>query len=617
MKKILSIALTIVMVFGVIACAPVSASAAYLSAPGDYTYSVGTSFYFQAPYNGWYVFESYDNNDPYLYVEYENGDEETFDDDDGYEFEATIYLYEDEEIYCHIGTYQGSDSYVNFIIDPIYDVETNRNYTVASGSYFSFTADHSDYYYFYSDGENDPVLQLLFDDDTEERYDDNDGSDFVAEVYLYEGESVLGYVYDYDSSSYDVNLAIECDCGSYGDDYFEVGYTYNNVPDGTTFTFTAPYTGYFIFESSGENDPKFEFIYDDTFYFYQDDYDYDAGDYDFYVPVYLYAGEQILCRVTDYDGYDNICFEISYGGTCNHQYKDWYIYEGDDVSYDCYVCEDCMYIFDYALSKPETPKVSAANAVGGITVSWNAVGGATKYNVYRRAGGSSTWVYVGATTGTSLYDKNVANGKYYVYSVRAYNSAGKYSDYVAANTYTVKCVATPKLTKIQNATSGIRIDWTRIPGATGYRVYRRGAGSTYWYYLGTTTNLWYVDTAVKNQSGNYYRYTVRAVNSYFSGFDTNGLFIKRLSNPVMSSAVSAQAGITVKWSRVAGSTGYYVYRKTANSGWVRVGIVNGINNTAYLDRSAARGVTYTYTVRAVCGSYISSFYSTISCKDRY
>ena len=117
--------------------------------------------------------------------------------------------------------------------------------------------------------------------------------DFVARVYLYEDESIFGYVYDYDSSSNDVNLTVECDCGNYGDDYFEVGYTYSDVPDGTVFTFTAPYTGYFVFESYGENDPCFEYVYDDIFYFSQDDYDHDAGDFNFYVPVYLYEGEQI------------------------------------------------------------------------------------------------------------------------------------------------------------------------------------------------------------------------------------------------------------------------------------------------------------------------------------
>lgn len=626
MKKLISIALTIVMVLGIFTCTAVTAGAAdALDRPGDYTYATGTNLYFCAPYDGWYCFTSYDNYDPYIEIEFENGEIEEFDDTDtSLEFDIWIYLYEDEEIYCYLGSYE-DDTEINFTFTHEYDVETNREYTVPSGSYFYFTADHDDYYYFYSFGDNDPVLELEFEDGTIIEYDDasDDSYDFGAEVYLDEGESVWGYVEDYDGDSYDINFAIKCECGNYGDGYFEVGYTYDNVPSGTEFVFTAPYTGYFIFESYGENDPVFEYIYDDLFSFEYDDIDCENDDYNFYAPVYLYEGETILCRVTDYDGDYDIDFGISYGETCNHTYKEWCIYEEATVNNpgkEIYKCKECEYIFDYDTIpqlNPETPKVAAANGVGGITVSWNEVEGAVKYNVYRRAAGSSSWVYVGTTEGTSLFDRNVSNNKYYAYSVRAYNSAGGYSPYVAAKTYTIKCVATPKLTKIQNATSGIRIDWTSVPGATGYRVYRRGAGSTYWYYLGTTKNLWYVDGAVKNQSGNYYRYTVRAVNSYYSGFDTNGLFIKRLSNPVMSSAVSSQSGITVKWGSVRGSLGYYVYRKTANSNWTRIAVVNGVNNTAYLDRSAVKGVTYTYTVKAVCGSYISSYYSTISCKDKY
>ena len=81
--------------------------------------------------------------------------------------------------------------------------------------------------------------------------------------------------------------------------------------------------------------------------------------------------------------------------------------------------------------------------------------------------------------------------------------------------------------------------------------------------------------------------------------------------------MSAKAGITVKWGKVAGSSGYYVYRKTANSTWTRVGVVSGVNNLSYLDKTAKKGTTYTYTVRAVCGNVTSYFNSGISCKDKY
>ena len=284
-------------------------------------------------------------------------------------------------------------------------------------------------------------------------------------------------------------------------------------------------------------------------------------------------------------------------------------------------CTECGEVLETEVIpqlKPATPKVATTNEINGVNITWNAVDGAVKYNVYRRQGGSNSWIYVGTTTGTSLTDTKVTSGIYYLYSVRAYNNAGQYSDFVSANTSTRKFMATPKLTTIYNHANGLAIKWNAVSGVTkGYRVYRRGAGSTYWTYLGTTKNLYFIDNAVKNRSGEYFRYTVIADGGYHSKFDTTGLYLKRLANPTLTSAVSSSAGITVKWGTVKGTTGYYVYRKTANSSWVRIAAVGGTNNTAYLDKTARKGVTYTYTVRAVYGTTTSAYNSGISCHDKY
>ncbi len=307
-----------------------------------------------------------------------------------------------------------------------------------------------------------------------------------------------------------------------------------------------------------------------------------------------------------------------------HTSSDWILDTNATVSApgskhkECTVCGETLETVAIAQLKPATPKVATENALTGVLVKWNAVEGATKYNIYRRQGGQSAWVLVGTTTGTSLTDTKVSSGIYYVYSVRAYNNAGQYSDFVSANTQTRKYMAVPKLKGISNATNGLYITWNPVAGVTnGYRVYRRGAGSTYWTYLGTTKNTYFTDTQVKNNSGEYFRYTVIADGGYHSKFDTTGLYLRRLSNPTLKSAVSSKTGITVKWTPVKGCLGYYVYRKTANSGWVRVGVVNGVNSSSFVDKTAKKGVTYTYTVRAVCGSYISYFNSGISCKDKY
>ena len=288
----------------------------------------------------------------------------------------------------------------------------------------------------------------------------------------------------------------------------------------------------------------------------------------------------------------------------------------------------------------ETPDlISRTNAVGGVTIKWNKVAGATSYRIYRRGAGVNYWYYLGDFPATldTFTDLETANyfpndakknkeakpksGNYYRYTVRAsyegQDSTGKpytiYSGFDTEGLY-LKYVATPKLKAVSNAGNGITVTWNAVNGggSTWYRVYRRGAGSTYWYYLGATQKTSFTDTKIANANNQYYRYTVRAVagtadTGWYSAFDTTGLFLKRLINPVLVSATSANGGITVRWKAVAGTTGYYVYRKTANSTWTRVGTVGGANNTAFVDKNASRGVTYTYTVRACYGTTLSSY----------
>ena len=83
------------------------------------------------------------------------------------------------------------------------------------------------------------------------------------------------------------------------------------------------------------------------------------------------------------------------------------------------------------------------------------------------------------------------------------------------------------------------------------------------------TSTSYVDKTAK--SGSTYTYTVRAVNKGIAGgYDKNGKSIKRLADTKVTSVTNVTSGITVKWSRVAGAAGYYVYRKTSTGSWSRI-----------------------------------------------
>lgn len=262
---------------------------------------------------------------------------------------------------------------------------------------------------------------------------------------------------------------------------------------------------------------------------------------------------------------------------------------------------------------PATPKTKAANVADGISVSWNTLLDAESYNLYRRASGEKSWTLIANVDGGSYLDKNVKNGTYYRYTVRAKNDNGLSK--VDANGALLKCVATPVMDRIINATTGIYIDWAKVPGATHYRVYRRAAGEGNWKYMGQTRNLWWVDRGLANANGGYYRYTVRAVSRVnnvdtYSGYDAEGLLIKRLANPMVKSATDCATGIEIKWKMVAGTTGYYVYRKVVGApetSWVCLGSAAGVRNTSFIDTTAVKGVAYQYTVRSCWGKTLSSY----------
>ncbi len=165
---------------------------------------------------------------------------------------------------------------------------------------------------------------------------------------------------------------------------------------------------------------------------------------------------------------------------------------------------------------------SAANVLQGVQVKWNAVPRANGYRVYRRAAGEKHWSYITTVKGTSYLDKTCKAGVYYRYTVKTVF----YSMFSDCETgLLVRHIPAPKLTSIANTSSGIQVKWQGSSAAAQYRVYRRANGEKSWSYIGTTKSTQYLDKNVT--AGRYYRYTVRAVNGYYSGFDGNGLLIKR------------------------------------------------------------------------------------------
>ncbi len=263
-------------------------------------------------------------------------------------------------------------------------------------------------------------------------------------------------------------------------------------------------------------------------------------------------------------------------------------------------------VFSNTIIYLATPKMAKVqNVANGVQVRWNEVECAESYNVYRKTA-TSGWVLLGKATGNSYIDTTAKAGTTYTYTVRAVaeNSMSAYESGLS-----IKRIATPKVTGVSNSNNGLYVKWNKVADATEYRVYRKTLNSG-WKYLATTKNTYYTDTSIKDKCGYYYGYTVIAVSDgVYSGYDNTGVMMQRLFAPKLKTAKNVNDGIQFTWGAVSGARSYYVYRKTATTGWVLLGTTT---TTTYLDKTAQPGVNYTYTARAAHNKYLSTYESGIS-----
>lgn len=160
---------------------------------------------------------------------------------------------------------------------------------------------------------------------------------------------------------------------------------------------------------------------------------------------------------------------------------------------------------------------SASNGNDGVTLKWKKVTGADSYIVYRKTYDAKTkkwsgWSRVedGITT-TSYIDKIVNSGTTYKYTVKA--CYGSYTSYYNTSGLEVIRLETPELSSATSTKAGVKLQWNKITGASGYKVYRKTGNDAWGEAIATVKGnsaITYVD---KNaQKGVTYTYTVRAYN---------------------------------------------------------------------------------------------------------
>ena len=311
-------------------------------------------------------------------------------------------------------------------------------------------------------------------------------------------------------------------------------------------------------------------------------------------------------------------------------YTDKNLTAGGTYTYTVKAFKDKTYSAASAAKKITISKLSAAitsaQAIpqnSQITIKWNAVSGATGYQIERKTGtGAYKCIKTVSSKNLGYTDSSVPVGSQYTYRIRAYKKEGTtnyYTGYSAAVTVS-QSIQKPAIQKLSTDTkkNQIKIEWSKITFADGYELYRRNYKTGTYKKIATLKKnsiVSYTDTKV--QRGQIYEYCLKAYKTINSKnvYSANSA-AKHIGAPMLNPSIKSlqtnttKKTATIKWSKVAGATGYRIYRKDGTAATKCIKEIANNKTFTYVDTTIPVGIKSTYYVKSYYSGKSGRVYST-------
>lgn len=149
--------------------------------------------------------------------------------------------------------------------------------------------------------------------------------------------------------------------------------------------------------------------------------------------------------------------------------------------------------------------------------------------------------------------------------------------------------------------TSLKCQWTAVPGATNYYIYKYNSLTSQYEYLTATVDTFYLLEGLP--AGEECYITVYAANEVTGSRSNFSLPVSAYTKPekvASFSVVENKAGsITLKWADLSSATGYIVYRGGTGGTFKKVGTTQ---IAEYKDTSVEAGKTYQYKIVAYAGT---------------
>ena len=246
-------------------------------------------------------------------------------------------------------------------------------------------------------------------------------------------------------------------------------------------------------------------------------------------------------------------------------------------------------------------KITVSPKSASVALSWTKISGVDGYIVFRYNTDTKKWITLTDTASLSYTAKSLKANTQYRFAVKGYFIADNGEQIFAskyASVYATTLVGKTSSLKATPTNNSVKLTWSAVAGANGYRVYQYDYNKKASDKLTDTTSKSYT---VKNlKPGKRCRFSVKAyktVNGTKQWSDVYTIVVTAtLPNNVSSLKTVAITTSTTKlsWSKASGATHYRVFVKDGSK-WRKLKDVTG---TTYTVTKMKSGTKYTFAVRA-------------------
>lgn len=201
-----------------------------------------------------------------------------------------------------------------------------------------------------------------------------------------------------------------------------------------------------------------------------------------------------------------------------------------------------------------------------IRVHWEAVSGATSYEIYRSSTPDGTYELLGRSDTTEYTISDVKTGELWYVSIRAIN-ANEISENSDPIVIALRPAAVSTLAATGSTKNSISISWEPVEHATGYTVYYRLANNTEFSKAESTEKTIYTLSSLSTSED--YVLMVRAYTGTEDneGSDSNLITASTTpATPIISNIRGGDKRIKLYWNATSGADRYRILISTSKEG---------------------------------------------------